>query len=206
MSWSLTYDKLKNELQEWTEERSQEFINRIPTIIGEGELALLRDLSLTLFDGEPDPQPGTTGSQETMDIPEEVIRVRTMYVDGVLVEPRTWEFIQDYNTSAAEARPLYYVEDDENRVAFAPVPDQGYPVRLRGVIRPDGLSASNQNTWLSRNVPDALLYACLVACEAWLQSDDRIETWAALYKKALESAVMETRHLVRSDYDGARAQ
>jgi hypothetical protein len=70
---------------------------------------------------------------------------------------------------------------------FSPIPDSAYVLQILYYAKPPVLSNTNAtNVWLT-NCPDALLYAALAEAEPYLMNDARIQTWAALYDKAVTS-------------------
>jgi len=61
--------------------------------------------------------------------------------------------------------------------------------------KPARLSSTvSSNLWLA-NTPDLLLYAALGEAEPFLMNDERINTWAAMYDRGLNS-------LTKSDDEG----
>jgi len=46
------------------------------------------------------------------------------------------------------------------------------------------LDDDNQDNWLTKYAPDALLYAVLLEATPFLKNDERIATWQAMYDRA----------------------
>ena len=173
--------------------------------MGLGEQRLLDDLDLTLFD-KIDTSATTTGGVETLSKPSGIIAVRTLQVAGMPLEERSWDYVEDYNATAAQGAPRYWSEQDEATVKLAPVPDQDYPVTVRGTARPDGLASGNQTTWLSENFGDTLLYACLIEAERYVGAQ-QAQVWQQAYmNEKLPAAMNLTRRMTRSDYRPLAAQ
>ena len=74
------------------------------------------------------------------------------------------------------------------------------PLLIKMIERPTSLVTDTTGTYLSRHFPEALLYASLLAAEPFLVGDERLATWGALYKAALESEKNETAGQMRSRY------
>jgi hypothetical protein len=51
--------------------------------------------------------------------------------------------------------------------------------------KPTVLSDSTASNVFLANYPDALLYASLAEAEPYLMNDARVQTWAALYERAI---------------------
>jgi hypothetical protein len=81
---------------------------------------------------------------------------------------------------------------------LSPIPDSIYEIELLYYASPDYLSATNPSNVFLANAPDLLLYGSLAEAEPYLMNDERIQTWAGLYQKGLDS-------LSQSDDDGEYA-
>ena len=64
---------------------------------------------------------------------------------------------------------------------LAPVPDAVYALKLYYYQKVTSLSAGNTTNWLLTNFPNLYLFGSLVAAEAYLGSDPRMEVWGNLY-------------------------
>lgn len=56
----------------------------------------------------------------------------------------------------------------------------------------DELGSVNTSNWVLNNFPDAYLYGSLVHSSPYLAEDNRIQTWAALYQKAINDINLES--------------
>jgi hypothetical protein len=72
-----------------------------------------------------------------------------------------------------------------NEIQFAPIPDTAYSVQMLYYAKPQYLSDVNITNVFLANYPDALLYAALGEAEPYLMNDARLQTWAALYDRAI---------------------
>lgn len=196
---SLTYDSLITDLTTWIENQEPEFVENMPSIIGLGELRLLRDLDVELFDQVDTVSVGTNGKATK---PTGYVVARTLsYVDTygrrVFILPKQYEYVLDYGGTGD---PLYNAELNETEWLFAPKPSTPKTVDIRYVKRPNGLSPTTQATWFSTTVPDALFFACLVSSEDYIQEDDRMKVWKAKYEEVLALAKTEVKRLAKSEY------
>ena len=69
----------------------------------------------------------------------------------------------------------------------APIPDTAYTLQMLYYSKPPLLSDSVASNVLLANYPDALLYASLGEAEPYLMNDARLQTWSALYDRAISA-------------------
>jgi hypothetical protein len=73
-----------------------------------------------------------------------------------------------------------------NQAQFGPVPDSVYAVELTYLQRIPALSGANTTNWVLQSYPNAYLYGALVAAQPFLANDERMATFQALYKEAVD--------------------
>ena len=118
----------------------------------------------------------------------------------VALEPRDDTFITEYNASGSTGFPKYYATFREDAIEVAPTPDAAYAVTLDYVYTPDGLSATNTETYISVNAPELLLYACLVEAFAYLKGPmDMYKLYQEKYNEALQGFALEQTGRRRRD-------
>ena len=80
----------------------------------------------------------------------------------------------------------------DGSIELFPTPDATYVLEILyyGTINP--LNSSNTSTWVLQYHPDAYLYGALVHSAPYLQEDQRITTWAALYQKCIDDINSES--------------
>ena len=81
-------------------------------------------------------------------------------------------------------RPVNYSILDSSIEVF-PAPDTTYTLELLYYEKIDPLNSGNASNWMLSNYPDAYLYGSLMHSAPFLQEDNRIQVWAALYEKAI---------------------
>lgn len=89
-----------------------------------------------------------------------------------------------------------YASTPQNQIVFGPWPDDTYSVEVIGSVMPEVLSASNTTTFLTDNLPDLYIAACMVFLSGGLlknfgsQSDDprTAQSWEQQYKDLRDSA------------------
>lgn len=88
---------------------------------------------------------------------------------------------QDYNYSGYPYR--FYIQGSTMTI----VPTSTADVVLDYYQKIPALSDSNTANWLLTNWPDIYLYGSLIEAEPFLEDDQRLATWLALYQSAIES-------------------
>ena len=118
----------------------------------------------------------------------------------VALEPRDDTFITEYNSSGSSGFPKYYATFRENAIEVAPKPSSNFVVELDYIYTPDGLSATNTETYISINAPELLLYACLVEAFAYLKGPmDMYKLYQEKYNMALQGFTLEQTGRRRRD-------
>lgn len=205
MSVSWTYDTLKQALQDWVEDDNTEFLDQIDTIIGLGETKVARDLNIEVLRQIKTGQ-FQIGKPEVAK-PAGYLSLGSLHYEGydgdhVYLTQRSYDWVMDYNRGDFDyGEPIYFAELNEDEWLVAPVPEANFKFEARCLVRPTGLSASNTTSWLGDNVPDALLYACLIHTEQYLKDDERVVEWRKSYEQdVLPAARDELRNLLNNEY------
>jgi hypothetical protein len=159
--------------------------SQIPDFITLAELRLSRDLrtrkllksvTTTMTSGDP-----------TIGLPSDFLELRDIYVQGTprisvsYLAPSA--FSRDARTTDS-GRPVFYTTLG-SEFQFAPIPDTDYTVEMLYYFKPTPMSVSVASNEFMANYPDALLYATLGEAEPYLMNDARVNTWAAMYDRAI---------------------
>jgi len=208
MAYKTTATDLTANLQAWLEDDSSEFAASIPQIINLGELRLLKDLDLTIFDSAT--TASTAVSNDILSKPAAYtsdfqLGVRWMYIsvsgETKWLELRSIDFVRDY-LNGVDGLPKYFAEDGESQWRLAPSPDAIYTVNINFRSRPSPLVVTtNESNWLSDNAADILQYACLAEAEKFVKSDDRIPIWENDYVARFPAAKREIDGLINTRYN-----
>lgn len=81
-------------------------------------------------------------------------------------------------------RPSYYAITDAT-IEVYPTPDDEYTLEMVYYSSIDALTSSNTSNWVLQYHPDAYLYGALMHSAPFLGEDNRLQTWSALYEKAI---------------------
>lgn len=205
-----TYDTLAQALQDWPENTNTVYIDNIPNFIGLGELRLVRDLDLEIFDQDDTTETFTIGSR-LVDKPATALVVREIgYIDPTLgyvaLKKRSVGYCKAYAPLVAtQGTPQFWAEYTEDQLYVVDTPSAALALNMRVMARPTVMlepTAPDDTSWLSTRVPDALLTACLMEADHYMQADDRYaDLKTKYYEELLPAARYELRELRRSgDY------
>jgi hypothetical protein len=159
--------------------------NQIPDFIRLAEERLSRELRTRkmLVVARAD----TTGNDSTVGLPTDFLEMRDMHLRTTPVQSLTYyspnAFFAGSRTTDIGKPVDYTILASE--IQFAPTPDAAYSVQMLYYAKPQYLSDVNITNVFLANYPDALLYAALGEAEPYLMNDARLQTWAALYDRAI---------------------
>ena len=159
--------------------------DQIPDFIRLAEERLARDLRTRkmLVVARAD----TTASDSTVGLPTDFLEMRDMHLRTTPVQALTYlspsAFYAGARTTDSGRPKDYTILASE--IQFAPVPDTAYSIQMLYYAKPQFLSDVNITNVFLANYPDALLYAALGEAEPYLMNDARLQTWAALYDRAI---------------------
>lgn len=203
-----TYTELFQALQDWpedTDSTANGYLDNIPRIVQMGELRLVRDLNLDLFDVLDTSSVVTLGSR-IVTKPADLLVARTLWVviAGVRTRliHRSRDYVINYSLDTADTdTPKYYAENSDLEWMVAKVPSANGIVESLGVYRPESL-VDAETTWLGDHCGDVLFAACLAEAEHLLKADDRYKDYIDKYTtELLPVARTELRNLIRAgDY------
>jgi hypothetical protein len=159
--------------------------NQIPDFIRLAEERLARDLRTRkmLVVARAD----TTASDSTVGLPTDFLEMRDMHLRTTPVQSLTYRSPNAFfagSRTTDSGKPIDYTIL-ASEIQFAPVPDTAYSVQMLYYAKPQYLSDTNITNAFLANYPDALLYAALGEAEPYLMNDARLQTWAALYDRAI---------------------
>lgn len=119
---------------------------------------------------------------------------------------RSYEYLTMYWPDPSQrGLPIYYADYGYQGIIIAPTPIANYPFEIAYLETPETLSHLVQNNWLTDNVPDILLHACLLEANLFLKNPDMISIWDKIYKEAIAAlnALDDQRVVDRGSNRGA---
>ncbi len=177
------YSSLKSTIASYL--ARSDLTNQIPDFIRLGEERLARDLRTRKMLVVA--RANTTAGDSTVGLPTDFLEMRDMHLRTTPVQSLTYyspnAFFAGSRTTDS-GKPVDYTIL-ANEIQFAPIPDTAYSVQMLYYAKPQYLTDTNITNAFLANYPDALLYAALGEAEPYLMNDARLQTWAALYDRAI---------------------
>lgn len=156
----------------------------IPTFISLAETRLGRDVRLM----EMLTQANITVTNAIATLPSNFLQLREIHFianPNITLEYQSPDLFYRNKLQNTSGDPFYYTFID-NTIEFAPT---GAPATVSMLYfgQPTALSDSNLTNAFTSVCMDALLYASLAEASIYLMDDARLQTWSALYDKAIQS-------------------
>ena len=180
-----TYSDLKTAVADYL--ARTDLTSKIPDFITFAENRLRRDLRirqmLKLVNAT------MTANDSTLSLPSDFLEMRDIHLNTTpnsaleYLSPNIFYRNADATNTGIPKRYTLLASDFQ----FAPIPDSAYNVRMLYYAAPAYLSDSNTSNVFLANCADALLYASLGEAEPYIMNDERLNTWAALYQRAIDT-------------------
>ena len=202
----MTYNELVVNIRNYMETDSNVLSNPvIDTFILMTENRILREIDLEVF--RQNSIGSLTSGNRFLTMPTDILTHRYMLIrdtntnEETFLDFRDVSFLKEYwEDSSQLAKPKYYGVWNQNTFLIAPTPNVSYSVDLGYIRKPLGLSAANQNTWLSINAPEVLLYGCLVQAYSYTKGPlDMLGFFQNSYQQALAGLGIEQQGRRRRD-------
>lgn len=162
---------------------------QIPTFIQLAENRLRRDLRIRQMLKVVTTT--TTAGDPTVAMPSDFLEMREIHIEASPIHTIIYQNPSNFfrnakaGTGTAGYPNNYTVMGSEFQ--FAPIPDAAYTLKMVYYAAPEYLSSTNASNMFLANCPDLLLYASLGEAEPYLMNDARVQTWAQLYDRGLNS-------------------
>ena len=180
-----SYSSLKTTISSYLARNDLDSV--IPDFIRLAELRLQRELRIRQMLTVA--QATTTGGIATVGIPTDFLEMRDIHVVSNPVRTLSYDapnsFYRNTRSMQSGVPSAYTVLADE--MQLAPMPDGAYVLQMLYYAKPPVLSDMNASNVFLANTPDALLYGALGEAEPYLMNDARLQIWAALYDRAVNS-------------------
>ena len=205
----MTYAELVQKIRDYTEVSSNVLTESITNdIIRDAELRIMRDVDVDANKRYVTAQ--VISGTRFIDTPQNTLVIRSAQIvdsDGTsnpdnreFLEWRDSSFMSEFNPTNAQGVPKYYSWWDDNTIVLAPTPDATYTIQLNYILKPQTLSSTNTQTYISQQFPNGLLYACLVEAFSFLKGpNDLLQLYEGKYKQVLEGFSIEQMGRRRRD-------
>ena len=97
------------------------------------------------------------------------------------------DFYRQYNVTQTSGLPTFFTIVGEN-ILLGVAPDSAQTLQIDFYKTITALSESNTTNTILTNYPELYLYGALAESSPFLMQDERLDTWARLYKEALANA------------------
>ena len=183
MAVIMTYDSLVLNVQQFMERDDPDFVAQIPNLIALAESNIAAELKsyLQLIVVETT----LATNQVVLQKPARWRKTVSMKVNGSPMLIRSQDYVAQYQSESANGKPLYYADYDYNNWAFAPKPDQEYPVEIIYYAEIQPLDATNQQNLFTQVAPQAMLYGTLLQAQGYLKALDKLPMWKTYYTDAI---------------------
>lgn len=163
----------------------------IPTFIAMAELRLNRDLRIRQMLNVATTT--TTSGDPTVQLPSDFGIIRDIHLNTNPIATLQYNspsaFYRNDKPSTIGQPKFYTIL--ANELQLAPVPDGEYELQMLYYVDVPALSNTNTTNVFMTTCPDLLLYAALGEAEPYLMNDVRLQTWATLYQKGLDSLTIQ---------------
>lgn len=194
----MTYDNLVADVINYMERNDEQFVAQIPHLIGLAESAIAAELKslLQLVVVETT----LAEAQNVLNKPTRWRKTISMKVNGKPLLLRSQDYVAQYSSEADPGVPQYYAEYDYSNWAFAPIPDQEYPVEIIYYSLVQPLDQNNQQNLFTAECPQAMLFGTLLQAQGYLKAMDKLPIWKQYYADSLAALKKEdnTRRVDRN--------
>lgn len=144
-----------------------------------------------------------TASNRYVSLPSDAIIIRSIQVingsDRSFLDKRDTSFISEYNSGGSTGLPKYWANWDDANFLVAPTPDQAYVVQINYIKDAPHFTSTN-NTFLSVNQENLLLYGTLVEAFAYLKGPQDLYTqYKGMYDESIQAFALQQMGRRRKD-------
>jgi hypothetical protein len=129
----------------------------------------------------------TTPTDNKVAFPTDFLELREMHFQGnppIILEFQSPDLFFRNGQTSLSGRSHYFTMLG-TEFQFAPSQDSSYTIQILYYAQPTFISSTTSSNLYLAYYPDALLYATLAEAEPYLLNDARIQTWSALYDRAI---------------------
>jgi hypothetical protein len=201
----MTYNELVTSIRNYTEVDANVFSEPvINTFIELAENKILRDIDLDVF--KKSATGSFTAGNYFLAAPPDLLTHRYLLLtdntgEQTFLEFRDPSFMKEFWPDQTATGPTkFYSVWDQSTFYVAPTPMTSYTAELGYIYRPAQLSSVNPTTWISTNIPEALLYACLIQAYSYTKGPlEMLSFFTTSYGEALQGIGVEQQGRRRRD-------
>ena len=201
-----TYATFIASIQNTVADNDTEFVTELPLIIKKAETRVLRDTNLELFEDTIETAVTIIGNRLVAK-PASVLMITSLWwKNGTgydFIEERGYDYCLEYAPDeTADTGDAKYFAELESDIYLTPTPTAVRTLRMKAIVRPDGLAAGVPTTWLGTHMGDVLFQAALIESWQFLKNQERMNEAAQMYAALLPQARAEVGKLARRTYAG----
>ena len=191
---SFTKSELETAIKDFTENTETTFVNNIPSFIKAAEETIFKNIYLNEF--RKNVSANMTSGNKFLALPSDFLSAISLQFtktdgDQEFLEIKDVNFLQEFWKDASDTGvPRYYAMYAVDNMIIAPTPDSAYNVEMHYYYRPASLRTlgGSGKTWLSDNVPFALLYGSLLHAYIFMKGEpDVIQQYQQQFSVAIQS-------------------
>ncbi len=129
----------------------------------------------------------TTPTDSKVAFPTDFLELREMHFQGnppIVLEFQSPDLFFRNGQTSLSGRAHYFTMLG-TEFQFAPTQNTDYTIQILYYAQPTFISSTTSSNLFLAYYPDALLYATLAEAEPYLMNDPRVQTWSALYDRAI---------------------
>ena len=190
-----SYSELKTAVANWL--NREDLTAVIPDFISLIEASMNRTLRVR----EMIERDTATISSGYVTLPGDWLETITLITTGS--PPVTLEYLAAYGMNEVRSAEwagiprVYTMVNNKFKIFPAPTTDLG--VELVYYAKIPALSDSNTSNWMLDNNPDIYLFGALLQAEPYLKNDERLATWAAMYKGSIDALSIASERAKRPE-------
>jgi hypothetical protein len=191
MPEAMTYQSLINDVQVYCERDDDPFVDQIPRMVMLAEnriaseirgLGAIQVVTSTLSSGNP-VLAKPSRWRETVSF-----TITLANGDKVALQPRGYQYCRSFWPDPTDTgQPRYWADYDYENFFIAGTPNSNYAFELVYYDRPEPLGEVSNTSWYTQYAPQVLLYATLLEAQPFLKLDGRIQTFQAMYDRAVQA-------------------
>jgi len=206
----MVYSQLVQAIQDYIENSEITFVANVDLLIEIAEKKIYRASDLNV--ARKYEEITLPADAKLVSLPADVVIVRSVQYDSDPIAPgvpQNLEFLLQKDPSYIEDMqedftptgiPRYYAHYDATQLLIFPPTTANAVLHIAYTERPEQISDTNIQTWLSLNAPDVLLYGCLLEAARFIKDEsDIFQMYEKQFGEAFKGMLMEENLRNRTD-------
>ena len=138
-----------------------------------------------------------TISSNAVAVPSDYLALKSARIsyssDFYTLEKTTEEIIYTLHPSQSSSGIPKLIAHVGSNFVFGPYADSAYTLAGTYWSKATALSSSNTTTWMTSDIPDILLAACMGAAAEFVRDDGELQKWGNFYTKSLAGFIAQDK-------------